>query len=745
MANSKPSSKLQKLEEQMTCPVCLGIYNDPKTLPCHHSYCKVCLKGISEAQEGGDKVITCPQCRARTPIPQVVGVGGFVKSHHIGCLKELHSYLIRSSESQQITCDLCGTATSQISHRCKDCDQFLCQTCSDSHQNDTNHHLTNMSDIRNFDAYLFPTQDNGDLCTTHIGQPLTMFCDDCTEIVCIECVNESHKEHKCELVSDSYHKHCQMLEAALSPVAAGIKQAESVLSGEKEREIREQAEVMKREIQAMAEEMITLIQQKYENLRKNVDTVIDRKLQVVSEQKKAAETTLSQLQNCEDFVEQTFQGNSSDQVMQEIVDCMNRMSEGIDVSKFEPTEEANVQLVRDGQTMESLHHIGDVVFYSPSLIKECVVEINSRHLNRRDGSISFPFSIEFSLSSFVSVPILLLSCTIVPSSLLEEDITCVVTSTTHPGIYRVNASPVVRGLCTLTVKAGSVVLPSVPLIVPFNPFIDTAIPLHIIDGFNQPNGIVVTDDGHILVTENSGSCVTILDRDRNKINTFSYEACGTRFIHPRGLALTNDNCFLVLDDHRVRKMTMDGNCLMSVGNHGDSRHMDFQYPGGITVSPNTGNVWITDYCNDRVQVLTPDLTFSFTFGQHGTDEGQFDGPTSVVINKYGIAYVVDCNNHRIQAFTENGRFVSQFGTEGNLNGQLYFPIRIILDSHDNHLYITEEGNHRVSIFTTEGVFVTSFGEYGIEPNQFHKPYGITFDKEGYLYICDSYNRRIVIY
>lgn len=62
------------------------------------------------------------------------------------------------------------------------------------------------------------------------------------------------------------------------------------------------------------------------------------------------------------------------------------------------------------------------------------------------------------------------------------------------------------------------------------------------------------------------------------------------------------------------------------------------------------------------------------------------------------------------------------------------------------LYVTESSpNHRVSIFTTSGEFIHCFGEEGNEEGQFNQPKEISFDKYGYLYVCDYCNSRVVVY
>ena len=86
-----------------------------------------------------------------------------------------------------------------------------------------------------------------------------------------------------------------------------------------------------------------------------------------------------------------------------------------------------------------------------------------------------------------------------------------------------------------------------------------------------------------------------------------------QFSFPRGVAITPDNFILVSDGHRIQKISMDGDCIASVGEKG-SGPLQFNDPEGIAISPITGQVYIADWHNHRIQVLNPDLTFSHSFG-----------------------------------------------------------------------------------------------------------------------------------
>ena len=66
----------------------------------------------------------------------------------------------------------------------------------------------------------------------------------------------------------------------------------------------------------------------------------------------------------------------------------------------------------------------------------------------------------------------------------------------------------------------------------------------------------------------------------------------------------------------------------------------------------------------------------------------------------GNVYVADCNNNRIQVFTAEGQFVTKFGRYGSGDGELDQPIGVCSDSEDV-VYVTEFGNNRVSLFKWE--------------------------------------------
>ena len=555
----KPSSGLLKLEEQLTCPVCLDLYTNPKTLPCLHSFCQECLKGLPQEMEfWGDTYLSCPTCRQRTEVSRE-GVGAFPVAFTLNNLKEItQSLKNKVSDPQQVTC---------------------------------NDH----------------------------DKPLEVFCETCKTAICFHCVVRTHKDHKYDLISDCYPKHYRMLHDSLKPVKGKKEALKKVLSALAEREggIRERGEGVLEDINGMVEEMIGILRQSERKLTEQVKRVTDAKLEMLSRQTKSIKTSLSVLEGVEGYVEWSLKTGTHQQVLRSKKEMMERMSEvttQINVEELRPIEKDDLRLIKESaETLKSL---------------------------QKEKKNSFSLSMESVDSSLVSVPMSSLRCSLVPVGKGDEPIhTTVTTTSTHPGVYRIHCNPSTRGTHTVKVQVYDVELEDASLFIPFNPYLDNITPVRTITELNCPWGVAVSDDGHVIVTENSGDCVTILDNEGKRIK--EKEGSGNvKLTKPRGVAITPDNVILVSDgSNRIHKISMDGDRVASVGGRGSGR-LQFNAPDGIAISPITEQVYIADIGNHRIQVLNPDLTFSHSFGKKGSADGQFNQPCGIAIDSQGLVYVI---------------------------------------------------------------------------------------------------------
>ena len=51
---------ISKLEKTVECHICHNRLEDPRLLPCDHTYCRFCLDDLLEFHENGKASIKCP-------------------------------------------------------------------------------------------------------------------------------------------------------------------------------------------------------------------------------------------------------------------------------------------------------------------------------------------------------------------------------------------------------------------------------------------------------------------------------------------------------------------------------------------------------------------------------------------------------------------------------------------------------------------------------------------------------------
>ena len=673
------SAGLLKLEEQLTCPICLDHHTNPKILPCHHSFCQACLEGLPLDKQNETYYLSCPTCRQRTELPEE-GARAFPAAFLINSLREITKSLTKKiSDSQQVTC---------------------------------NDH----------------------------GKPLDTFCSTCDKVICQYCAAITHKNHRHALVSECYPKHYQTLCDSLKPIKGKKEALKKVLSdlAEKESEVRGRGEGVLEEIHEMVEEMIGILRQSEWKLTEQAKRVTDANLSTLAEQAELAQENLELVEEIEDYVEQSLKTFTHQQVLCSKKQILERVTDVtsytlINVAELELINEMKFELIKDNKIKQSLHHIGTIA----DTTGEQNAALNDHFEYLPNEILTFPLSIETRESCHLFVQPSSLKCSLVP--VYQPIPTTVTTTNTHPGVYRIHCNSSTRGTYTVKTKVDDVQLEDKILVIPFNPYNKKIAPACIINNVNGSCRVAVSNDGHIVITRKKDNCVTLLNSKWEKEKSLGKGRQGNIiFAAPRGVAITPDNFILVSDNHGIQKISMDGDCIASVGEYG-SGPLVFNTPCGIAISPITGQVYIADRYNHRIQVLNPDLTFSHSFGKKGSANGRFNEPSDIAIDGKGLVYVADSENNRIQKFTPDGTFITQFSSKGSGPGRLNCPISITIDTAGTGLvYVSEYNYHRVSIFTSDGVLVNRV-------DQFKCPIGITFDNRGYLYICDYGTDQLIIY
>jgi tripartite motif-containing protein 71 len=87
-------------------------------------------------------------------------------------------------------------------------------------------------------------------------------------------------------------------------------------------------------------------------------------------------------------------------------------------------------------------------------------------------------------------------------------------------------------------------------------------------------------------------------------------------------------------------------------------------------------------------------------------QGQLRGGYGIAVDATGNSYVVDQENSRVQKFAADGSFIAAWGSLGSGNTNFNYPRGIALDA--TYVYIADTVNHRIVKLTQNGVYQSSW-------------------------------------
>ncbi len=238
--------------------------------------------------------------------------------------------------------------------------------------------------------------------------------------------------------------------------------------------------------------------------------------------------------------------------------------------------------------------------------------------------------------------------------------------------------------------------------------------------------------------------IIVFDRDGKFLRSWGEGL----FKHAHGITMGPDDTIYCTDDgdHTVRKCTLDGKVLLTLGVPGKPAPYQSGEPFNrcthIALSPKN-EIYVSDgYGNSRVHKYTEDGKHLFSWGEPGCDPGQFNIVHNICTDRDGYVYVADRENHRVQVFDGNGKYETQWNN-------MHRPCALYMDRGPQPLcYVGEFGpgmsvnkdipnlGNRVSIYTKEGKLLARLGDIrgGEAPGQFIAPHGIALDSRGDIYV-----------
>ena len=734
---------LKKLEDQLSCAICLDTFKDPKLLQCFHVYCKDCLQPLVATDRQGQLSLLCPTCRQTTLLPPATGVSDLQPAFYIHHLMEIKGALERIKEPKRVSCGKCVKSLQPATSYCRDCGEFICAVCTSIHSqwsDFVNHDVVPIEQLEQKMKQLDCLKKVILYCSLHQGKELELYCETCGELICHNCTVKKHKDHQYDLVGDTFERHKAEITASLEPIeeqlgviSGALKQFDS-----QSQELDNIQVAFEGNIQQQIQQLQELLEMRKAELITQLQQFIQTKKKSLAAQKDEVETIHTQLVNCLTFVRESLRTGSQGEVMKmkrAIMKQIKEMTADFKGHMLPPSEPANIEFKASSEVFKACQQFGRIFLSQKISQEKCYAAGTGLKVAQLGESASVVLNVIDQRGKACTKPVENLSCEFVP-----EKIDCSVKKI-EANQYKICYHATNRGRHQLHIKIEGEHIKGSPFPVTVKvPVQMLGTPIKMISGVRDPWGVVVNQKGEVIVIESNRCAVSIFSAAGDKIRSFGSQGIGQgQFDMPRGVAIDDDGNVLVADinNHRIQKLTAYGHYVASVGERG-SHTLQFIYPMAIAVHPQSKRVYIVDNNNHRIQILNPNLTFSSSFGNKGSGDGQLLYPWDMAFDSAGNVYVADYSNHCIQVFTGEGEFLRKFGTTGSGSGELNSPSGICIDS-DNVVYVTELWNHRVSVFTHEGRFLASFGTEGSGPGQFSGPCGIAVDKNGVLYVSDRDN------
>ncbi len=457
-----------------------------------------------------------------------------------------------------------------------------------------------------------------------------------------------------------------------------------------------------------------------------VQTLVQEKLETLSQQKGELEAVLGDLKRCESHVEEELRIASQQQILTnkaQMIDTVDKVRIKSVVDNFAPKVSANISMAPTDELFEKCHDIEKVDSAEIAGVqilggKACAIGVVNK-------VVCFDIRIKTNPLGYLVIPNSI-TCSFACAADGEERIECELEELA-PAKYRVRYTPPDTETRQLKVDIDE----ELHFHVPFTVSIARVPELkgHLNSGITKPWGVCISNKtGQIIATDFEADQVKLFNTKGNHINTIGGRGRGKgQFKSPAGIAVNQQNQIIIVEsaNHRVQVISERGDFINFVGQKGTDP-LQFSFPYDVAVS-RSGLIFVSDCYNHRIQVLNPDLSFAGMFGSEGSANGQFKNPIGVAIDHADKVYVVDSGNERVQVFNLAGDFEREFG-----NDELTIPSGVVVGSNDI-VYVTDTGIGQIAMFDQSGEFL---GHFVSKSDEMNKPTGITIGNGNVIYVCD---------
>ncbi|XP_067105916.1 tripartite motif-containing protein 2 isoform X2 [Osmerus mordax] len=688
-----PSPVVHQIDKQfLICSICLDRYDNPKVLPCLHTFCEKCLQNYIPAHS---LTLSCPVCRQTSILPEK-GVAALQSNFFITNLMDVLQRPADSHTHQAAALDtIASVATGQ------------------------------------------PLS-----CPNHGGNVMEFYCPQCETAMCQECTSGEHGDHPTVPLRDVVEQHKASLQGQLDAVKNRLPEIDTALQVLSEilQQLTNQKSSIEGDIHTTFDEL-----QKTLNVRKSV-LLMELEVNYGLKQKvlQAQLDTLLQGQegiksSCR-FTEQALSHGTEAEVLLVKKQMSERLSElAIQDLPLQPGENHQLDfLVETDGLKKSIHNLGTIVTTNAVAsetvatgegLRQCVAGLpTSVTITTKDKDGELCKMGNAAITAEIATP----AGSIGDGEILDN----------KNGTYEYLYTAAKEGSFTLSLRLYDQHIRGSPFKIRAAKSADVS-PTS--DGVKKR--LKSPGSGHVKqkAIKRPASMYSTGKRKENPIEDDLIFRIGTKgrnkgeFTNLQGVASSAQGKVLIADSNNqcVQIFTNDGQFKSRFGVRGRSPGQ-LQRPTGVAVHPN-GDIIIADYDNKWVSIFSSDGKFKTKIGS-----GKLMGPKGVSVDRNGHIIIVDNKACCVFIFQPNGKLVTKFGNRGNGDRQFAGP-HFAAVNHNNEIIVTDFHNHSVKVFNTEGEFLLKFGSNGEGNGQFNAPTGVAVDINGNIIVADWGNSRIQVF
>ena len=617
----------------LKCTKCHNHYDDPRMLPCLHSFCKSCVGQLviqtGSKKTGSKKTVRCPTCYSTTPLP-LKGVDVFPRNVRLSYEATITKYKAQIKSKSPPSCDECRREPPlETVSFCCTCCAFLCKECHAQHTFSRtrflNHKIillkeTKEKDIRDtLKQHMLPPPVK---CQEHDENDVRFCCTTCNTLICMECTVIQHQGHKFQELKKFSSNKKQEFVKSVESLPEAVKKLEKIIASGKE---------TKQDVATQKKSVDESIEEAFGELEKALHERKNELLAKSSEISTAKETSLTiqleeltslkdQMVACTAVVAEVQERYNDTELLSVVTTLQTRVQEltqRFDDTSLKLREDSSILLTVNTEALKNdIKAFGSVTEHQPrdyATLDKPVMTISS----------SNPFHVAVHENGDIVVP-----------NHSGHSIAVFDKNSHHKSTFGQQINGVT---------------------------------------FQYPLGVDISGDT-VFIVEYSRNTVKKLTMTGEQLLNFG----NGQLSNPWGCAVSSSGVIYIADcgNNRVQAFNPDGTLSRSIGTSGQ-----LNSPRDVAIDKHS-NIHVASYGTKDVKVFTPNGALLKEYGM-----GLLKGPSGIVVDKDDYCLVGDWEGKSLCIFDPQGKLIHSIKFPGDVCG-------VALDKN-GFVYVAERGSHKV--------------------------------------------------